>query len=134
MGVDLAVEGAVIVGPAHRDEHLRGPGLFPSGCPDCAPASFSLPAISAPASRGILNPENFTFGQTIYTSPFIAAAQGVQGVTSATMTVFQRMDDPSIDGVALGYLTMGRLEIARCDNDPNRLDHGIFVLHMDGGK
>jgi hypothetical protein len=50
------------------------------------------------------------------------------------MAVFQRMDDPSIDGAALGYLAMGRLEIARCDNDPNRLDHGIFVLHMNGGK
>jgi len=55
-------------------------------------------------------------------------------VTSVTLTIFERMDDPSIDGVALGYLTMGRVEIARCDNDPNRLDHGIFVLHMDGGK
>ena len=54
--------------------------------------------------------------------------------TAATLTVFERMNDPSIDGVAHGYLTMGRLEIARCDNDPNRLDHGIFVLHMDGGK
>ena len=83
---------------------------------------------------GILNPENFTFGQTVYTSPLIAAAQGVDGVTSATMTLFQRMDDPSIDGAAQGFLTMGRLEMARCDNDPNRLDYGIFVLQMGGGK
>jgi hypothetical protein len=44
------------------------------------------------------------------------------------------MDDPSIDGAAQGFLTMGRLEIPRCDNDPNRLDHGILVLRMDGGK
>jgi hypothetical protein len=29
---------------------------------------------------------------------------------------------------------MHRTEIARCDNDPNRLDRGVFVLHMDGGK
>jgi hypothetical protein len=50
--------------------------------------------------------------------------------------VFARMDAPpgGIDGVAQGYLTMGRLEIPHCDDDPNQLDHGIFVLHMDGGK
>jgi len=89
-----------------------------------------------PATGGVdpETPEDFTFGQTIYTSPFIAAAQDVEGGSSATMTVFRRMDDPSIDGVALGYLTVGRLEIVRCDNDPQRLDRGIFVLHMDGGK
>jgi len=55
-----------------------------------------------PATGGVdpETPEEFTFGQTIYTSPFIAAAQDVEGVSSATMTVFRRMDDPSIDGVA----------------------------------
>ena len=43
---------------------------------------------------------------------------------SVTMTLFQRMDDPWINGAAQGFLTMGRLEIPRCDNDPNRLDYG----------
>jgi hypothetical protein len=52
------------------------------------------------------------------------------------MTVFARMDAPegSTDGVAQGCLTMGRLEIPHCDNDPNHLDYGTFLLHMDGGK
>ena len=44
------------------------------------------------------------------------------------------MDQPWVNGVALGYLTMGRLEIPRCDNDPDHLDHGIFALTLDGGK
>jgi hypothetical protein len=83
---------------------------------------------------GLLNPDRFTFGQTVYASPLIAAAQAVDGVLSATLTVFSRMDQPSVDGVAFGYLTMGRLEIPRCDNDPDRLDHGIFTLTLDGGK
>ena len=84
--------------------------------------------------RGILNADNFTFGQTVYTSPLIAAAQAVDGVASVTLTVFERMDDPTFNAAGKGFLTMRRLEIARCDNDPNRLDHGILVLHMDGGK
>ena len=37
-----------------------------------------------------------------------------------------------VDGVAQGYLTMGRLEIPRCDNDPDQLDHG--TLHAAPGR
>ena len=44
------------------------------------------------------------------------------------------MDQPWVDGAAQGFLTMGRLEIPRCDNDPDQLDHGIFTLTLDGGK
>ena len=133
MGVDLAVEGAEIVGLRIQMNICVDPDFFQADVETALMQLFTTGNLCT-GQPGLLNPDNFTFGQTIYTSPFIAAAQGVQGVTSATMTLFQRTDDPSIDGVALGYLTMGRLEIARCDNDPNRLDHGIFVLHMDGGK
>jgi len=133
MGVDLAMEGAVIVGLRIEMNICVDPDFFQGDVETALMELFTTGNLCT-GQPGMLNPDNFTFGQTIYTSPFIAAAQGVQGVTSALLTLFQRMDDPSIDGVALGYLTMGRLEIARCDNDPNRLDHGIFVLHMDGGK
>ena len=133
MGVDLAVEGAEIVGLRVEMNICVDPDFFQAEVYAALMALFTT-GNTCTGQPGWLNPDNFTFGQTIYTSPFIATAQGVEGVTSAVMTVFERMDDPSLNGVAQGYLTMGRLEIARCDNDPNRLDHGIFVLHMDGGK
>jgi len=133
MGVDLLVEGAVLVGLRIEMSICVDPSFF-QGDVYAALMRLLTTGNQCSGELGLLNPENFTFGQTIYTSPFIATAQGVEGVTSATITVFQRMDDPSIDGASQGYLTMGRLEIARCDNDPNRLDHGILVLYMDGGK
>jgi len=133
MGVDLAAEAAVIVGLRIEMTICVDPGFFQADVYAALMKVFTTGNLCS-GQPGLLNPQNFTFGQTIYASPFIAAAQEVQGVTSVTLTIFERMDDPSIDGVALGYLTMGRVEIARCDNDPNRLDHGIFVLHMDGGK
>jgi len=132
-GVDLEVEGAVIVGLRIELDICADPDHFQSDVRDAVLRLFVTGDL-CDGQRGLLNPENFTFGETVYTSPFVAAAQGVEGVSSATLTVFQRMDDPSIDGAAQGYLTMGRLELARCDNDPNRLDRGIFVVHMDGGK
>jgi hypothetical protein len=133
MGVDLEVEGAVIVGLRIEMNICVDPGYFQADVETALVGLFTT-GNQCTGQSGMLNPENFTFGQTIYTSPFIAAAHGVEGVVSVTMTKFQRMDDPSADGVTQGYLTMGRLEMARCDNDPNRLDRGIFVLHMDGGK
>jgi hypothetical protein len=132
-GVDLEVEGAVIVGLRIEMNICVDTAHFQNDVRDAIMRIF-ISGNLCTGQPGILNPANFTFGQKIYASPLIAAAQGVEGVSSATLTVFERMDDPATDGVARGFLTMGRVEIARCDNDPNRLDRGIFVLHMDGGK
>ncbi len=133
MGVDLQVEGAVIVGLDIELNICVDPDYFTADV-ETALMQLFVSGNQCSGQPGLLNPENFTFGQTIYTSPFIAAAQAAQGVVAVSMAVFERMDDPSIDGAAQGYLTLNRLEIARCDNDPNRLDWGKFVLHMDGGR
>jgi hypothetical protein len=133
MGTDLVVEGAVIVGlRIEMDicvdaDHFRG-DVF------AALMKVFISGDQCDGRRGILDAANFSFGETVFASPLIAAAQAVEGVRSATLSVFRRMDDPTGDGVARGYLAMGRLEIPRCDNDPNRLDLGQFVLHLDGGK
>jgi len=132
-GVDLDAEAAHLVGLRIEMNICVDPGYFQSDVRDALVRVFTVGNI-CDGQPGLLNPQNFTFGQTIYASPFIAAAQGIDGVTSAQISVFQRMDDPSLDGAAQGFLTMGRLEIARCDNNPDRLDRGILVLHMDGGK
>jgi hypothetical protein len=133
MGTDLAVEGAVIVGLQITMEICVDPDHFQGDVYQALMKVF-VTGNQCNGQSGMLNAANFTFGETVYTSPFIAAAQAVEGVLSATLTVFARMDDPKGNGVAQGYLTMGRLEIPRCDNDPNHLDHGVFVLQMDGGK
>ena len=76
--------------------------------------------------RGVFHPDNFTFGQTVWLSPLIAKAQAVDGVQSVQITVFQRegQDDPK--PLQDGFLPMGRLEIARCDNDRNFAERGVF--------
>jgi len=131
-GVDLAVEGAVIAGLRIEMNVCVDPDHFQSDVRDAIMRVFV--AGTRNGQPGVLDPGNFMFGQTVYASPLIAAAQAVEGVSSVGLSVFQRLDDPTFDGTAQGFLAMRRLEIARCDNDPNRLDRGIFVLHMDGGK
>jgi Baseplate J-like protein len=133
MGTDVAVEGAVIVGLQIVMQICVDPAHFQSDVYQALMAVF-VTGSQAGGAPGLLNPASFTFGQTVYASPLVAAAQSVDGVLSATLVTFTRMDAPGTDGTAPGYLTMGRLEIPRCDNDPDHLDHGTFTLQLDGGK
>jgi hypothetical protein len=84
--------------------------------------------------RGVFHPDNFTFAQTVYLSPLIATAQALDGVQSVEVTVFQRQGQKDPKPLQDGFLTMGRLEIGRCDNDPNFAERGVFVLTVGGGK
>ena len=127
MGTDVAVEAAIIVGLRIELAVCVAADHFRGDVQAALTARFTGPG-------GLLNAANFTFGQTVYASPLIAAAQAVEGVASVTLTVFSRLDAPWVDGVADGFLTLGRLEIPRCDNDPDHLDHGLFTLALDGGK
>jgi hypothetical protein len=85
---------------------------------------------------GVFYAENFSFGQPVYLSRLYQAAQTVPGVASVTITVFKRQNAPDTDTTALdtGKFVPDRLEIARCDNDPNFPEHGVFNLTMGGGK
>jgi len=90
--------------------------------------------VLADGRRGVFHPDNFTFGQTVYLSPLIAAAQAVAGVASVQIVTFQRQGTPDPLLLAAGKLELGRLEIARCDNDPNFAERGVFSLSVGGGK
>lgn len=127
MGTDVAVEAAIIVGLRIELAVCVAADHFRGDVQAALMTTFTGPG-------GLLNAANFTFGQTVYASPLIAAAQAVEGVSSVTLAVFSRLDAPWVHGEADGFLTMGRLEIPRCDNDPDHLDHGLFTLALDGGK
>jgi hypothetical protein len=83
---------------------------------------------------GLFHPDRFTFGQPVYLSAIVAAAQAVAGVSSVNATTFQRQRDDASSALDSGVLTMGRLEIARLDNDPNFPEHGSLVVAIGGGK
>ena len=127
LGTDVAAEAAIIVGLRIELAICVAAGHFQGDVSAALMTRFTGPA-------GILDPAGFTFGQTIYASRLVAAAQAVEGVASVTLTSLSRLDRPWVDGAADGFITLGRLEIPRCENDPDHLDHGRFTLTMDGGK
>lgn len=90
--------------------------------------------VRADGSRGLFHPDNFSFGQTIYLSPYYAIARQVRGVSSVQITRFTRQGDDDLKPLSDGYMKLGELEIARLDNNPNFPEHGVFKLTMSGGK
>jgi hypothetical protein len=134
MGTDLVVEPAVLVGISIELEICVAPSFFKA---DVYAALWKLLVTgdSCTSTSGLLNAANFQFGQTVYASPILAAAQQVVGVAAVTLVTFERMDSPMPANTAPPtQLFMGATEIPRCDNDPNHADHGLLVLTMDGGK
>jgi hypothetical protein len=88
----------------------------------------------ADGTLGFFHPDRFTFGGPVYLSAIIAAAQAVPGVQSVTPVTFQRQRDKASSGIDSGVLPMGRLEIARLDDDESFPEHGVLVLTTGGGK
>jgi hypothetical protein len=84
--------------------------------------------------RGAFHPDNFTFGQSVYVSRLIAAAQSVDGVESVRVDRFQRLVNPSPDTLDNGVIPMGRLEIAQLENNPNFRDRGQLIVTAGGGN
>ncbi len=134
MGTDLVVEGAVFVGLRIGLDICVAASQF-RGDVYAAVLRVLVTGDRCSGTLGLLDPANFEFGETVYASPVVAAAQSVPGVVALTLTTFERMDSPTPPGMATPIqLTMGRLEIPRCDNDPNHADRGLLILSLDGGK
>jgi hypothetical protein len=83
---------------------------------------------------GFFHPDRFSFGQAVYLSAIVAAAQAVPGVESVVPGTFQRQHDDASSALDAGVLTMNRLEIARLDNNPTFPDRGVLVVTAGGGK
>jgi hypothetical protein len=134
MGIDVVVEEAIFVGLTIGLDICVMPGFFRG---DVYAALWKLLVTGDVCSGkpGLLNAANFQFGQAVYASPIVAAAQSVTGVASVRLTTFERTDRPLPAHATLPrQLVMGAVEIPCCENDPNHADRGSLTLTMDGGK
>lgn len=83
---------------------------------------------------GLFHPDNFRIGQDVYSSPLYAAAMAIDGVASAQITAFQRRGQTDRTALDAGVLAIGRLEVARLDNNPDFPERGSFGFTLRGGK
>jgi predicted phage baseplate assembly protein len=90
--------------------------------------------------RGFFHPDNLTFAQPVYLSQVVAKAMSVDGVAWVDTEEgpdkpnrFQRWGRPAAGERAAGRIPMGRLEVARCDSDPDEPENGRIEFVMEGG-
>jgi hypothetical protein len=101
-----------------------------------------LLAVQAELGSGVLpdgriavfHPDNFSFGEVVYLSRIVAAAQAVEGVEAVWALKFQRMAAPDAASLENGVIPIGRLEIAQLANNPNFRERGRLTLEAGGGK
>ena len=90
---------------------------------------------------GFFHPDRLSFGEGVYLSEIVAAAQKVPGVLSVVVTGLRRVGDPhdatgaiADEAVVSGVLALGPLEVARLENNPSQPEDGRLVLKMRGGR
>ncbi|TDC24599.1 putative baseplate assembly protein [Streptomyces sp. 8K308] len=83
---------------------------------------------------GFFHADALTFGEPVRLSRLIATAAAVPGVASVHATRLRRLFGQDQGELAAGLLAVGPLEIARCDNDPDRPENGRLSLVIGGGR
>ena len=100
--------------------------------PPCATCSRTAPL--ADGRLGLFHPDRLHVRPAglplAICSPRLHAVAGVESVDVGR---FQRQHEPETSGIDDGVLPMGRLEIARLDNDPNFPERGVLDLSYGGG-
>ncbi len=132
-GHDTEVDGPVYVSLQIEMHVCVKPDYFRGDVEEALLQVFSN-RVLPDGRKGVFHLDNFAFGQTVYLSPLYAAAQAVEGVSSVQITTFQRQGINSDEALNAGKLILGRLEIARLDNDPNFPERGVLSLMLEGGK
>ncbi len=121
--VSLDIELTVCVLPDYLRGHVKAALL----------ARFSNRTLPD-GQRGFFHPDNLTFGEGIYLSKLVAAAQALSGVESVSVKKLERLFEGPNDEIKKGVLPLSPLEIARVDNDPNYPENGQFKLIVRGGR
>ena len=143
-GQDLEIEGPSYVPLDISFGVCVQPGYFRNDVEEALLETFGSTDLPD-GRRGFFHPDNFTFGQRVYLSELLAKAMQVPGVRwvntetkdnqtkKPTGNRFKRWGQPAHGELEQGWIEIGRLEIARLDNDPNAPENGKLEFIMEGG-
>ncbi|HKH94224.1 MAG TPA: hypothetical protein VKA54_20635, partial [Gemmatimonadaceae bacterium] len=132
-GYDLEIRSARYVPLDVAIQICAKPGYFRGDVAQAVSVALSAGRRRGQAA-GLFDPANFTFGEPVYLSRIYAAVERVDGVESATVTVFHPHGrEPALE-LANGSIPIGAWEIARLDNDPSNMENGTLTLTVGGGS
>jgi hypothetical protein len=85
-------------------------------------------------TSGFFNPNNFTFGQSLWLSDLETAVQGAAGVAGVLRVRYRVRGRAASMARLRCSLDVRPDQIIRCDNDPSVPDHGSLKIIVKGGK
>lgn len=95
----------------------------------------ALGAGRLPGGRlGFFNPDALTLGAPVALSRIVAAAQAVAGVDSLQVLRLERLGDGPQGELDSGLLTVGPMEVAQLDHDPDFPENGQLQMTLEGGR
>lgn len=133
MGHDLEVELARYV-PLKIEMQICVKQHYLRGHVEAALLEIFSGRVLSDGRLGFFHPDNLTFGEGIYLSRLVAAAQAVTGVESIRVTKLERLGEGDRGELEEGILKLGPLEVPRLDNDPNFPERGTLKITMRGGR
>jgi hypothetical protein len=133
MGHDLRVNAAVYVPLKLTLEVCALPG-YERGHVKAALLSRFGRGVGADGQRGFFHPDELSFGEAVFLSRIVAAAQSVPGVECVTVTEFHRCFEPANHEIDNGVLPLAANEIAQLDNDPDHPERGQLQIVVNGGR
>lgn len=131
-GFDVRVEDARYA-PLHIALRVDvAPGFFARDVRTAVEAAL----VGAPGMRALpfFGPGRFRFGEPVYLSDLYAVVAAVPGVAAVSVTRFKRFGGRHPDCEAQGFIPVGSLEVARCDNDASQPEHGLVYVRTCGGR
>jgi hypothetical protein len=97
----------------------------------------SLPFGSGMLADGrpaFFHPDRLTLGQPLYLSDVISVVMSIAGVRWAETREFRRLLAAPPGDLDRGVIEAGRVEVLRCDSDPNAPENGSIDFEVEGGS
>jgi predicted phage baseplate assembly protein len=132
-GYDLEIRSARYIPLDASIQICAKPGYFPGDVAHAVSLALSA-GVQHGGKPGFFSPANFTFGQPVYLSRLYAAVEKVEGVESATVTVYHPHGRDPANELDSGSIPIGAWEIARLDNDPSNMENGTLTITAGGGS
>jgi len=133
MGHDVQVVGARYV-PVEIEMTICVQPHFLRGHVEAALLDVFHSGLRTNGEPGFFHPDNLTFGDSIFLSRLVAAAQAIEGVESVQVTKLERRFEGKNHEIERGVLPIGLLEVARLDGDPINPENGTLKFDLKGGR